>query len=150
MNKETELPLRVAREICQRLLERRVLSAAKLPDALSSIGAAAAGLLAGNGSHRALSLAADLTMRLIERGRLGNPGTAIEALTELNATLREILTKLPPGKAEAALKSAVDLALKLLETSATGSDPLALTLLRLAEASAALLPEPPNPKNKRQ
>jgi hypothetical protein len=143
MDKERQLPLRVAREICQRLIERRLLSASKLPEALSSVGGAALGLSGPSQGPKVLALAGDLTARLIERGRLGTPASAIEALTELSNTLSTIWARLHPAKAEAAIKNAVELALKLLETNTTGSDPLAVTIEKLAQTAVELLPDPP-------
>ena len=143
MDKEQRLPLRLAKEFCQRFIERRVLSAAKLPEALKALGEAAMSLIAESQGSEALSLAGDLTARLIERGRLGTPAAAEKSLTELTRSLSEIYSALPPAKAGAALKCAVKLALKLLETNTTGSEPLPLTIRKLAEASAGLMPSPP-------
>ncbi|MDR1109395.1 MAG: hypothetical protein LBP92_01540 [Deltaproteobacteria bacterium] len=145
MDKERQLPLRLAREICLRLVERRVLSAVRLPGALAEVGSVAASLSAGNGPHRVLASAGDLVLRLIERGRLGTPQAASEALMELNSTLLAIAAGLPAHKAGTALRSAVDLALKLLETNSSGPEPLGRTLALLAEASADLLPDPSFP-----
>jgi hypothetical protein len=146
VTKETELPLRLAREICQRLIERRLLSAANLPEALTFLGLAARDLLAGKaGANGELALAGDLTVRLVERGRLGNPSAAANSLAKLTAVLRDVAANIHPAKAEAALKCAVDLALKLLETNAIGPDALGENLRRLAETAAVLLPVPSDP-----
>jgi hypothetical protein len=87
-------------------------------------------------------------MRLIERGRLGNPKAAMDSLTELTRLLTKVSLELPQAKAPAAVKSAVDLTLKLLETNAIGPDSLAVTLRNLALASAKLLPDTQVPKAK--
>jgi hypothetical protein len=142
MDKEQQLPLRLAREICQRLIERRVLSATRLPETLIKVGQAIASFQAEVQPFKVLKPAGDLTLRLIERGRLGTPEAACNILQELTKALAEIAAKLPQGKADIALTSAVDLTLKLLETNTAGSAPLAETLAILAEKSAELLPEP--------
>jgi hypothetical protein len=114
-----------------------------LPEALTSVGNVAASLLGDNQSHKVLAMAGDLTLRLIERGRLGTPAAASESLTGLTQALSQVSSQLPPAKAEAATRSAVDLALKLLETNSAGPASLATTLGILAQASASLLPESP-------
>ncbi|MDR2300957.1 MAG: hypothetical protein LBF38_02800 [Deltaproteobacteria bacterium] len=143
MNKEQELPLRLARELCQRFIERRILSVAKLPEALALLGRGAEALLKENASSRVLAMAGDLTIRLVERGRLGTPAAALANLESLCRDLAEVWAKLPPGAAELATKSSVELVLKLLETNAAGLEPLPETLLRLAQVSADLLPQLP-------
>ncbi|MDR2386734.1 MAG: hypothetical protein LBE80_04000, partial [Deltaproteobacteria bacterium] len=105
MNKEQELPLRLARELCLRFLERRLLSVSKLPDSLTLLGRGAEAILKENLSGRVLSWAGDLTLRLVERGRLGSPAAALEYLKELSQALANIWQALPPERAEAALKS---------------------------------------------
>jgi hypothetical protein len=138
---EGQLPLRLAREICQRFLERRVMSVSRLPEAMSQVGLVAKNLLSAEGNHQVLASAGDLVLRLIERGRLGTPQAAVEALTEITEVLCDLSAKLDPQKASIALRSAVDLTLKLLETNAAGVEPLAKTLETLALTCASLLPE---------
>lgn len=146
MSKEQLLPLRLAREICQRLLERRSISVGHLPQALRDVGGATARLVKDDPHKCALSSAGDLVLRLVERGRIRNPGAAVDSLAELSGEMNRIAGLVPPEKVQPALRSAVDLALKLLETNATGSEPLARTLEALTLACAGLIPDQPRPQ----
>jgi hypothetical protein len=125
-------------------LERRLLTVTKLPEAMTLLGRGAEALLNENGSSRVLALAGDLTIRLVERGRLGTPSAALANLETLSRALAEIWALMPPEAAQSALKSSVDLVLKLLETNAAGLDPLPETLRILAQVSADLLPRVPD------
>ncbi|MDR0354233.1 MAG: hypothetical protein LBJ64_00615 [Deltaproteobacteria bacterium] len=137
----TRLPLRLAKEICQKLLERRLLSAAKLPETLKRLGDLSAELLLASPDPPILSLAGDLVLRLVERGRLGTSQAAGEALSLLTEVLSQVNAELPAHKSGAALKSSVDLSLKLLETNAAGPDHLPEIIRSLAFISADLLPD---------
>ncbi|MDR1486381.1 MAG: hypothetical protein LBT62_00075 [Deltaproteobacteria bacterium] len=141
MANNSELPLKIAREMSLKFLERRLLNVAKLPLALESFGKSAQKLLIENEEEKipALSLAFDLTARLIEKGRLGTIQAAIDTLTDLTAAIREIAADIQPHKAAGSIKTAVDLVLKLLETNAISPPNVVPALKNLSDIAASVL-----------
>jgi hypothetical protein len=131
----------LAREICQKLVERRLLGSAKAAEALEWLGAGIRPLAEIPEDRAALLRAGDLTLRLIEQGRARTPALALETLSGLAAQLKGLEGRLPADKADEALKAAVEMALKLLEVHFVSQSQLPSTLESLALAAAKVLPD---------
>ncbi|MDR1656965.1 MAG: hypothetical protein LBT47_05345 [Deltaproteobacteria bacterium] len=142
MSKKNELPLRLAKEICQKLIERRLLGAEKVPVSLTEIGQCLKTMLEASPEPPLLSLAGELTLKLIEQGRLRTPQQALETIENLNLELKTLSASLPSAQAEPALRSAVNLTVKLLEVHFVSQSQVANTVAKLARASNDLLSWP--------
>jgi hypothetical protein len=132
----------LARDLCLRLVERRVISPEQLPGALGLLAGAAENLMAaeagGPGGVYAARLARDMTLKLIERNLVGSASAAAESLAENWRLVRRAAEGLPPASAPAALAAARDLALKFLETGRLGRAEWPEMFIRLARAAAGL------------
>jgi hypothetical protein len=84
-----------------------------------------------------LAWAGELTLRLIERGRSRTPQLAFETLKAMTAHLSDVAGRLPAAIARPALRSGVDLTLKLLEVSFISQSQVASMVESVAMAAAS-------------
>ena len=134
--------LQLAREICQKLIERRLLGASQVAGSLEWLGAGLRAMGENESAKPAMKWAGELTLRLVEQGRARTPQIALDTMGEIVDGLGRITGKLSPEKAPQALRAAVDLALKLLEVHFISQNQLLGTIESLALAAAKVLPEP--------
>ncbi|MDR2442265.1 MAG: hypothetical protein LBE31_01940 [Deltaproteobacteria bacterium] len=146
MSKRSELPLRLAKEICQKLVERRLLGLQKLPGALSYLGENIRNMLVDERGVPILTKSGDLTLRLIEQGSNRTPEQALDTLKELTEALKSIALNIPPERAIPALRTAVDLTIKLLEVHFISNSQVIETVNKLALTAATIMPELPAPR----
>ncbi|MDR3203484.1 MAG: hypothetical protein LBV23_01895 [Deltaproteobacteria bacterium] len=133
--KITELPLKLAKEICLKLIERGLLAASKLPSTLETSAKSLSDLLSGSPSPPALSLAGQLTLRLIERGRIGSCAAAIETVVNLTETMTTLSSQAKSAQISQALTAAAELTSKLLETNSISFNQISQTLSQLTQAA---------------
>lgn len=111
--------INMARDICLKLVERRTLAPDQLTAAMSLLTTSAQNMFREIDDPHGLylmRLARDFTVKLIERNLINNVQAAAAALSENGRMVAEVAARLDPRLAPAALNSARDLALKLLET----------------------------------
>ncbi|MDR2455729.1 MAG: hypothetical protein LBE49_03935 [Deltaproteobacteria bacterium] len=136
-----DFALKLAREICQKLIEKRLMGASNLPGSLEWLGLSLRPLREAEEAMPALKWAGDLSLRLIEQGRARTPQTAFETVQSLNLGLRGVFASLPPSVAKEAMRTAVDLALKLLEVHFISQSQLMPAIESLANSAARALPQ---------
>jgi|GEM_PF-2627410 len=111
--------INMSRDICLKLVERRSLAPNQLTAAMSLLTTSAQNMFREiddpNGLYL-MRLARDFTIKLIERNLINNVQAAAAALGENGRMAAEVSARLDPRLAPAALNTARDLALKLLET----------------------------------
>ncbi|MDR1165449.1 MAG: hypothetical protein LBO66_06175 [Deltaproteobacteria bacterium] len=138
------LALGVSQDLCRKLLEKRFLSARDAPAALELLGRAGLRILRAYPApgFPCLRLAASLTGRLVERGRLSSVEAASRNLAENAAALHILAGPLPPESKRPLAQTAVDLVLKMLETVTLSSQAIPFTLKTLVESASKVLLEP--------
>lgn len=131
--------INMSRDICLKLVERRTLAPDQLTAAMSLLTTSAQNMFREiddpNGLYL-MRLARDFTIKLIERNLIGNVQAAAAALGENGRMAAEVSARLDPRLAPAALNSARDLALKLLETGRLSLASLPAMFEELAQAIA--------------
>lgn len=134
------LSLKIAEDLCLRLLERRTTNPSKVPGLISLIGGRCLAMLEGEGDTGLplLRMSASLTGRLIERGSLSDPEAICRHLSEFLGTLREIAAGLPKGHERDILATAVTLTLKMLETKFLSQANVQKTLREITDKAKEL------------
>lgn len=111
--------INMSRDICLKLVERRTLAPDQLTAAMSLLTTSAQNMFREiddpNGLYL-MRLARDFTVKLIERNLISNVQAASASLGENGRMAAEVSARLDPRLAPAALNTARDLTLKLLET----------------------------------
>lgn len=131
--------INMSRDICLKLVERRTLAPDQLTSAMGLLTTAAQDMFREindpNGLYL-MRLARDFTVKLIERNLISNVQAAAAALGENGRMAAEVSARLDPQLAPAALNTARDLALKLLETGRLSLASLPAMFEQLARAVA--------------
>ena len=133
--------LKLAREICQKLVEKGLLGSSMVAESLEWLGLSLRPIIEAKDDMPVMEWARELTLRLIELGRARNPQAAFEILSDLPPKLREAALGLPPDKASQAIWAAVDLSLKLLEVNFISQSQLMSTIESLAASAAKVIPD---------
>jgi hypothetical protein len=118
------------------MLEKRFVSAAAAPALVRFIGGRAAEQMRAREplGYPALRHAADITGRLIERGRISGPdGIATGLATALDA-LDAAARGIPPDKVRPVMAASCEYVLKLLETVTLSAEAVPATLASLSSA----------------
>ena len=88
--RKQDFTLRLAREICQKLVERRLLGSAQVADSLEWLGRSLRPLAEAEEAMPFVNWAREITLRLIEQGRLRTPQAVFETLSEIVDKIKEI------------------------------------------------------------
>ncbi|MDR1578652.1 MAG: hypothetical protein LBT86_10595 [Deltaproteobacteria bacterium] len=126
--------LALARDLCLKLLDRRNLSAANLPQALIDLAETGQEIVdAGPPGWPLLRLAGTLTVCQIDRGWIGNVAAVQERLKQNAQLTRKAIAHQSPEKAKELLQLTVSLAIKLIETNGVSSGNWEPTFLEIAK-----------------
>jgi hypothetical protein len=132
--------LRLAREICQKLVEKRLLGSSQAGEALEWLGLGLRPMFEEKEAMPVMDWARELALRLIEQDKARTPQAVFEILSDMRPRLKEAALSLPSEKAAQAMWAAADLALKLLEVNFISQAQLIPTIENLASSAAKVLP----------